>query len=72
MGAGMEVGGAIAWTHATADLTLPVEIIQDNEEARIEVYRKPLGVVGSIPPWNWPLLIAIWMSFPPCALATPS
>lgn len=64
VGAGMEVGGAIAWTRATADLTLPVEIIQDNEEARIEVYRKPLGVVGSIPPWNWPLLIAIWHVVP--------
>ena len=64
IGAGMEVGGAIGWTHATADLTLPVEIIQDNEEARIEVHRKPLGVVGSIPPWNWPLLIAIWHVIP--------
>ena len=64
VGAGMEVGGAIGWTHATADLTLPVEIIQDNEEARIEVHRKPLGVVGSIPPWNWPLMIAIWHVIP--------
>jgi len=64
IGAGMEVGGAIGWTHATADLTLPVEIIQDNEEARIEVHRKALGVVGSIPPWNWPLLIAIWHVIP--------
>ncbi|HET9800871.1 MAG TPA: aldehyde dehydrogenase family protein, partial [Chthoniobacterales bacterium] len=53
VGAGMEVGGAIAWTHATADLELPVEIVQDNDEARVEVHRKPLGVVGSIPPWNW-------------------
>ncbi|QTQ34139.1 aldehyde dehydrogenase family protein [Aromatoleum bremense] len=25
IGAGMEVGGAIAWTHVTADLSLPVE-----------------------------------------------
>lgn len=64
VGAGMEVGGAIAWTHATADLTLPVEVIQDNEEARIEIHRKPLGVVGSITPWNWPLLIAIWHVIP--------
>ena len=64
IGAGMEVGGAVAWTHATADLTLPVEVIQDNEEARIEVHRKPLGVVGSITPWNWPLLIAIWHVIP--------
>ena len=64
IGAGMEVGGAIAWTRATADLTLPVELIQDNAEARVEVHRKPLGVVGSITPWNWPLLIAIWHVIP--------
>ncbi|MFC5301057.1 aldehyde dehydrogenase family protein [Azospira restricta] len=64
IGAGMEVGGAIAWTHVTADLDLPVEVIQDNAEARVEVHRKPLGVVASITPWNWPLLIAIWHVIP--------
>ena len=64
VGAGMEVGGAIAWTHVTADLDLPVEVIQDNDDARIEVHRKPLGVVGSITPWNWPLMIAIWHVIP--------
>ncbi|HEX5803620.1 MAG TPA: aldehyde dehydrogenase family protein, partial [Azospira sp.] len=64
IGAGMEVGGAIAWTHVTADLDLPVEVIQDNDEARVEVHRKPLGVVASITPWNWPLLIAIWHVIP--------
>jgi acyl-CoA reductase-like NAD-dependent aldehyde dehydrogenase len=64
VGAGMEVGGAIAWAHATADLELPIEIVQDNDEARVEVHRKPLGVVGSIPPWNWPLLIGIWHVIP--------
>ncbi|WP_434515232.1 aldehyde dehydrogenase family protein [Dechloromonas sp. ARDL1] len=64
VGAGMEVGGSIAWTHVTADLELPVEVIQDNAEARVEVHRKPLGVVGSITPWNWPLMIAIWHVIP--------
>lgn len=64
VGAGMEVGGSIAWTHATADLELPVEVIQDNDEARVEIHRKPLGVVGSITPWNWPLMIAIWHVIP--------
>ena len=64
VGAGMEVGGAIAWTHVTADLSLPVEVVQDNEVARVEVHRVPLGVVGSITPWNWPLLIAIWHVIP--------
>ncbi len=64
VGAGMEVGGAIAWTRVTASLDIPVDVIQDNADARIEVHRKPLGVVGSITPWNWPLLICIWHIMP--------
>lgn len=64
VGAGMEVGGSIAWTRYTADLELPVEVIQDNDVARVEVHRKPLGVVGSITPWNWPLMIGIWHVIP--------
>ena len=64
LGSGFEMGGVVAWCHATADLELPVEVIQDNDEARIEVHRKPLGVVGSITPWNFPLLIAIWHIIP--------
>jgi acyl-CoA reductase-like NAD-dependent aldehyde dehydrogenase len=64
VGAGMEIGGAIAWTHVTADIDLEPEVIQDNEQARVEVHRKPLGVVASITPWNWPLMIAIWHVIP--------
>ncbi len=64
LGAGFEMGGTVAWCHATAELQLPVEVIQDNDAARIEVHRKPLGVVGSITPWNYPLLIAIWHVMP--------
>jgi len=64
IGSGMEVGGSIAWSQATASFELPVEVIQDNEEARIEVHHKPLGVVASITPWNWPLMIAIWHIIP--------
>jgi acyl-CoA reductase-like NAD-dependent aldehyde dehydrogenase len=64
VGAGMELGGAIAWTHVTADIDLEPEVIQDNEQARVEVHRKPLGVVASITPWNWPLMIAIWHVIP--------
>ena len=64
LGASFEMGGTLAWCRATADLELPVEVIQDNDEARIEVHRKPLGVVGSITPWNFPLMIAIWHIMP--------
>ncbi|OOV87876.1 aldehyde dehydrogenase family protein [Oceanospirillum linum] len=55
-----EVGGAVAWTRYAAELDIPVEVIEDTDTKRIEVQHKPLGVVGSITPWNWPLMIAIW------------
>lgn len=64
IGSGMELGGSIAWTRATAALDLPTDLVQDDAIARVEVHRKPLGVVGSIPPWNWPLMIAIWHVMP--------
>ncbi|PCI47906.1 MAG: aldehyde dehydrogenase [Alphaproteobacteria bacterium] len=64
VGSRFELGGCQAWTHFTADLELPVEVIQDNDEGHVELHRKPLGVVGSITPWNWPLMIAIWHVIP--------
>jgi acyl-CoA reductase-like NAD-dependent aldehyde dehydrogenase len=64
IGSGMEVGGSVAWTRATAALTLPVQVVQDDNDAFIELHHKPLGVVGSITPWNWPLMIAIWHVIP--------
>ncbi|MFX7517875.1 aldehyde dehydrogenase family protein [Acinetobacter baumannii] len=30
----------------------------------MEVHNKPLGVVASITPWNWPFVIAIWHIIP--------
>lgn len=60
----MEVGGAVAWTRYSADLDIPVEVIEDSPNKRIELHRKPLGVVGSILPWNWPLMIAVWHIMP--------
>lgn len=64
LGAGFEFGGTLAWIRATASMELAPETIQDNESARIELHRKPLGVVGSITPWNYPLLIGIWHIIP--------
>jgi acyl-CoA reductase-like NAD-dependent aldehyde dehydrogenase len=64
LGAMFELGGSLAWIRYTASLDLPVEVIQDNDEARIEVHRKPVGVVGSITPWNYPLLITCWHIIP--------
>lgn len=63
-GADYEVGGAAAWTRVTAGLRLDDEVIQNDAQGRIVAVRKPLGVVASITPWNWPLAIAIWHVMP--------
>ena len=63
-GANFEVGGTVAWTRATASLSLPEETIQDDERGKIVLRRKPVGVVGSITPWNWPMIIAAWHMMP--------
>src|SRR6202022_2640983 len=36
---------------------LPMRVIEDSGDRRVEAYRRPLGVVGAIIPWNYPLLI---------------
>lgn len=43
-----------------ADQEVPVELVEETAEKRIELHRKPLGVVASITPWNWPFMIAVW------------
>jgi acyl-CoA reductase-like NAD-dependent aldehyde dehydrogenase len=59
-----EIGAAVLWTRTTAKLRPPLEVLQDDATARIEVHRKPLGVVASITPWNHPVLIAVWHIMP--------
>ncbi len=63
-GSEFELGGCVAWTRYAASIDLPVEVLEDNEQQRVEQHRKPLGVVASITPWNWPLMIAIWHIIP--------
>ncbi len=64
LGSEFEVGGCIGWTQYTAGLDLPPSVIQENDQGSIVMYREPVGVVASITPWNWPLLIAIWHVVP--------
>lgn len=77
VGARFEIGGCQAWTGYTASLTLEPEILQDNEEGRVELHHVPIGVVGAITPWNWPVLIGIWHIIPTilagnCVIIKPS
>ena len=64
LGSRWEIGGAQAWTAATAALDIPVKVLQDDNQGRVELHRKAIGVVGSITPWNFPVLIACWHIVP--------
>ena len=64
VGSRFEMGGVDAWTRYNASISLPVKVLQDDNQGRVEMHRKPLGVVGSILPWNWPVMIASWHVMP--------
>ncbi|MFI7000362.1 aldehyde dehydrogenase family protein [Nocardia sp. NPDC050175] len=59
-----EVGACVAWLRATAATTLPGETLVDDDTAHAELHYRPLGVVGAIGPWNWPMMITIWQIAP--------
>ncbi len=59
-----EIATGVAWIRYFANLELPREIVQDNEQGYAEVVRRPLGVVAAITPWNFPIVLAIWKIAP--------
>lgn len=59
-----EVGACAAWLRATAATPLPVETVVDDGEVHAELHYRPVGVVGAIGPWNWPMMITIWQIAP--------
>ncbi len=59
-----ELLGTAVWFQYTASLEIPVEVVQDDANARIEIRRRPYGVVGAITPWNFPVLLAAWKIAP--------
>jgi acyl-CoA reductase-like NAD-dependent aldehyde dehydrogenase len=52
-----EVYGASAFFRYFTMLDLPVKVLDDSEARKVEVRRRPLGVVGAIVPWNFPLIL---------------
>jgi acyl-CoA reductase-like NAD-dependent aldehyde dehydrogenase len=52
-----EVLGMAAFFRYLSSLDLPMKVIEDSGDRKVEAYRRPLGVVGAIIPWNYPLLI---------------
>src|SRR5258708_10412340 len=59
-----EIQSALRYCERYAAMQLPVEVVRDDAEERIEIRRVPVGVVGAITAWNYPLLLAIWKIAP--------
>jgi phenylacetaldehyde dehydrogenase len=59
-----EVGACAAWLRAAAATPLDTETVVDDGETRAELHYRPIGVVGAIGPWNWPMMITVWQLAP--------
>lgn len=59
-----EVQKAAFWCTEMARLELPVETVSESATEQVHVLRVPLGVVGGIVPWNFPLALAMWKVAP--------
>lgn len=60
-----EVGACAAWLRATAAFPLEPEVLVDDDGGpTAELHYRPLGVVGAIGPWNWPMMISVWQLAP--------
>lgn len=56
----VEIGTAAYWLRETSKLIIP-ETINDSSDGHRSVTRHiPLGVIGAIAPWNFPVLLAVF------------
>jgi acyl-CoA reductase-like NAD-dependent aldehyde dehydrogenase len=63
-GAEWEILGSVIWLREIAKQTLPDEILEETNDRRVITRYSPLGVVGAITPWNFPVLLAVWKIAP--------
>jgi acyl-CoA reductase-like NAD-dependent aldehyde dehydrogenase len=53
-----EAMGMATFFRVLGSLDLPMRVIENSGKRRVVAYRRPLGVVAVIVPWNYPLAIA--------------
>jgi len=55
-----EIDATVDYLKTIITIDLPFEVIRKTSTSRVELHRRPLGVVGAITPWNYPVLLAMW------------
>src|SRR5699024_2593885 len=59
-----EAGACESWLRANADFVLEDEVLVDDDSGKAILSYVPIGVVGAIGPWNWPMMISVWQLAP--------
>ncbi|HSV71008.1 MAG TPA: aldehyde dehydrogenase family protein [Methylibium sp.] len=59
-----EINSAVLFSRGYAVVELGPEVLRDTPQQRVELRRRPLGVVGAITAWNYPVLLAMWKIVP--------
>ena len=54
-----EIGRGSGQLLGLSSIEIPVEIIADDDQKRVELHYRPLGVTGIITPWNAPINLAL-------------
>jgi acyl-CoA reductase-like NAD-dependent aldehyde dehydrogenase len=55
----LEIDWAVGACQYFAGITLEPQLLRDDRQQRIELFRRPVGLVAAIIPWNYPLMTAI-------------
>ncbi|MFN2198725.1 MAG: aldehyde dehydrogenase family protein [Anaerolineales bacterium] len=55
----LEINWSAWWIDEVLSMDIPVDLVFENDTERHELHRKPLGVIGAIMPWNYPIVLAI-------------
>lgn len=59
-----EIGGSIHWCREIAKQSLAEDVVEQEGADQIVTRYTPIGVIGAITPWNFPLLLAVWKIAP--------
>jgi acyl-CoA reductase-like NAD-dependent aldehyde dehydrogenase len=59
-----EVAVAAYWYAEFAKMELADLVLQDTPQAYVAVRRVPVGVIGAMVPWNYPVVLAAWKIAP--------
>jgi aldehyde dehydrogenase (NAD+) len=59
-----DVMGGAYWCKVYGGMDIPVTVTEDSADRRVEVRHTPIGVVGALAPWNFPMILAMLKAAP--------